>query len=228
MAWERLPKERVSPELRGGLASENWEELSKEAFWYARRLVAHRWWRGDSNGVLPDGHDAQSMVNEAVAELFNGNCRLRLDYKPEELGYELRRLVYNQVHRFQRRKETLLVRNEVDLTPAPLREQGRSIVEAVPGTDERPDEQAIRNEGWPIIRRFMGEFSAFLGAEPELRELFECICGGLEKREEIAERLGIKVRAVTNARKRLDRRLDEFGAGHPEYPREFIEEMKRV
>jgi len=26
----------------------------------------------------------------------------------------------------------------------------------------------------------------------------------------------------------LDRRLDEFGAGHPEYPRVFIEEMKRL
>jgi len=178
--------------------------------------------------VLPEGYDAESIANEAVAELFNGKCRLKPDYKREELGYELRRLVYNQVHRFQRRKETLLVRNEVDLTPAPLREQGRSIVEAVPGTDERPDEQAIRNEGWLIIRRFMREFSAFLAAEPELRGLFECICGGFEKREEIAERLGIKVRAVTNARKRLDRRLDEFGAGHPEYPREFIEEMKRV
>jgi len=214
--------------LQRAFERENWKKLSKEAFWHARRLVSYRWWRGNSNGVLPEGYDPESIANEAVAELFNGKCRLKPDYKREELGYELRRLVYNQVHRFQRRKETLLVRNEVDLTPAPLRERGRSIVEAVPGTDERPDEQAIRNEGWVLIRRFMGEFSAFLGAEPELRELFECICGGCEKREEIAERLGIKVRAVTNARKRLDRRLDEFGAGHPEYPREFIEEMKRV
>ena len=52
--------------------------------------------------------------------------------------------------------------------------------------------------------------------------------GGPRERSEIAERLGIEVQAVTNARKRLDRRLDEFGAGHPEYPRVFIEEMKRV
>jgi len=52
--------------------------------------------------------------------------------------------------------------------------------------------------------------------------------GGPRERSEIAARLGIEVQAVTNARKRLDRRLDEFGAGHPEYPAVFIEEMKRV
>ena len=62
----------------------------------------------------------------------------------------------------------------------------------------------------------------FLGAEPELRDLFECIYGGFEKRDEIAERLGIKVQAVTNASKRLDRRLDEFGAGHSEHLRELL------
>jgi len=178
--------------------------------------------------VLPEGYDPESIANEAVAALFNGKCRLSPDYKPEELGYELRRLVYNQVHRFQRRKETHLVKSEVDLTPVALREEGRSILELLPGTDRWPDEQAIRNEGWAIIRRFIGEFSAFLREEQDLRNLFECICGAFEKREEIAERLGIEVQAVTNARKRLDRRLDEFGTGHPEYAVEFIEEMKRV
>ena len=207
---------------------ENWAKLSKEAFWYARRLVSYRWWRGNSNGVLPEGYDPESIANEAVAELFNGKCQLKPDYKPEELRYELRRLVYNQVHRFNRRKETWLVRSEVDLTPAPLREQGRSILDELPGTDEWPDAQAIRNEGRLIIRRFIGEFSAFLWEEQDLRNLFECICGAFEKREEIARQLGVEVQVVTNARKRLDRRLDEFGTGHPAFAREFIEEMKRV
>ena len=105
----------MSPELQRAFERENWAKLSKEAFSYARRLVSYRWWRGSSEGVLPEGYDPESIANEAVAELFNGKCRLKPDYKREELGYELRRLVYNQVHRFQRRKETLLVRNEVDL-----------------------------------------------------------------------------------------------------------------
>ena len=207
---------------------ENWEKLSEEAFWYARRLVEQRWWRGDSDGVLPDGHDPDSIVNEAVAELFNGNCRLKPDYQPQELRYELRRLVYNQVHRYVRRKETHLVKSEVDLTPVSLRELGRSILEKIPGRDEGPDEQAIRKEGRKLFRRFMVEFSAFLGKEQDLRDLFECLCEAFEKREEIAERLGVVVQTVTNARKRLDRRLDEFGDEHPGYPRMFIEEMKRV
>ena len=81
----------VSPELQRAFERENWAKLSKEAFWHARRLVSYRWWRGNSDGVLPEGYDPESIANEAVAELFNGKCRLKPDYKQEELGYELRR-----------------------------------------------------------------------------------------------------------------------------------------
>src|SRR5437870_1811767 len=49
---------------------------------------------------------------------------------------------------------------------------------------------------------------AFSSNPQAMRELFECICGGYEKREVIAEWLGIEVHAVTNARQRLDIRLD--------------------
>ena len=99
----------MSPELQRAFERENWAKLSKEAFWHARRLVSYRWWRGDSQGVLPEGYDPESIANEAVAELFNGKCRLKPGYKRVELRYELRRLVYNQVHRFHRRKGTHLL-----------------------------------------------------------------------------------------------------------------------
>jgi DNA-directed RNA polymerase specialized sigma24 family protein len=207
---------------------ENWDDLSREAFWFAGQLIAYRWWRGREQGVMPDGNDAESVVNDAVAELYNGKCRLKPDYNPQELRYELRRLVYNQVHRFHRRKETHMVRNDIDVTPMALLVQGRSILEWIPGKEESPAEQTIRKEARKRFRKFMMEFSAFLGDELDLRNLFECICAAFEKREEIAARLGVAVQTVTNARKRLDRRLDEFGEGHPEYPRVFIEEMKRV
>jgi len=86
----------VSPELQRAFEREDWDKLSRGVYWYARRLVGNRWWRGDGDGVLPEGHDAESIVNEAAAELFNGKCRLKPDYKPEELRYELRRLAESE------------------------------------------------------------------------------------------------------------------------------------
>ena len=92
---------------------ENWAKLSKEAFWHARRLVSYRWWRGDSQGVLPEGYDPESIANEAVAELFNGECQLPdAAYTDKELTNEIKRLVHNLVRRLHRRKETRLVVSE--------------------------------------------------------------------------------------------------------------------
>jgi hypothetical protein len=207
---------------------ENWEKLWGESVWHARGLVARRPWRGVWGGVVPEGYDPEGIVNEAVAEMFNGKCRLKADYTAEELKYELMRLVYNQVHRYHRRKETRVTWNAEDLTPWAMREEGRSIMEWVPGTDETPAEQAIRHEAQARFREFVAECSAFLEGEPELRDLFLCLCQGCEKREDLAARLGIDVQTVTNRRKKLDRRLEEFGEKVPGWPKEFIEEMQRL
>ncbi len=207
---------------------EDWNNLSRQSLRHAQGLVWRRKWRGYWGGVLPGGYDPESIVNEAVAELFNGKCRLGANYTSEELRSELMRLVYNQVHRYERRKEPRLLRNEVDLTPAALREQGASILDAAPWTGEAPHDQAIRHEAQARFRRFVNEFTAFLGVEDDLGQLFLALCQGHEKREELATRLEIDVAAVTNTRKRLDRRLDEFGAMHPAWPKVFIDQMKRL
>ena len=61
-----------------------------------------------------------------------------------------------------------------------------------------------------------------------LKSLFDCIFNGILQREEIAIMLEVEPQVVTNARKRLDRRLAEFALGHPNYPATFIEEMTNV
>ncbi len=58
-----------------------------------------------------------------------------------------------------------------------------------------------------------------------LQELFDCICVGIVKREEISELLGVEPQMVTNSRKRLDRRLAEFALNNPSYPATFIQEV---
>jgi hypothetical protein len=51
----------------------------------------------------------------------------------------------------------------------------------------------------------------FLDGEEELKGLFRCLGEGITKPSKIARRLGMDEREAVRARKRLDRRLAEFG-----------------
>jgi predicted nucleotidyltransferase len=53
------------------------------------------------------------------------------------------------------------------------------------------------------------------------------LCGRIVKRRQIASKLGISVEAVTNCRKRLNRKLEELGRTDPGCcPAWVIEEIK--
>src|SRR5438552_1781083 len=110
----------VGPELREALAREDWESLAGRIVEIAQAQIKGLRWRGTKAGVLPDGCDSEGIANEAVAEMFRGNVKLRVPYTPEELEGEFQRLVHQQVDRLHRRKENLVVRNCPDLERVPV------------------------------------------------------------------------------------------------------------
>src|SRR5438552_19074735 len=92
--------------VRERLSAENWELRLKQAESVARKEAGWRRWRGGRGGVMPDGYDASSVAAEALAGLFNGECRLKdATYTDGDLEKELKRLVHNVVRRLHRRKE---------------------------------------------------------------------------------------------------------------------------
>jgi len=219
----------MSPELREALLKEDWELLHKQLLILAQSQLNQLKWRGAKRGLLPDGHDANSISSDAIAQLFEGDCKLvAAPYAPSDLQNELIRLVTNQIHNLHRRKETRTVRNEFDVLPRAENGEPQSVFETRVGDTLSADEEAVRKEGLALLKTFKEQFTQFLGEDQVLKDLSECIFAGILKREEIAEMLSIDPKVVTNARKRLDRRLADFAIKHPEYPEPFIKEMINV
>jgi hypothetical protein len=74
-------------------------------------------------------------------------------------------------------------------------------------TDERAAEGEERRD------YLKAEFEGCLDGDPNLKTVLGCLCAGVTKPGEIARRLGMEEKAVTNARKRLDRRLAAAARG---------------
>ena len=58
--------------------------------------------------------------------------------------------------------------------------------------------------------RLNGDLEDFLAGEPELLEVFKCLCSGITKPAEIARTARIEEGRVEVLRKRLERRIDRF------------------
>jgi len=101
----------LGPELRAELGREDWQLLFDRVVRIAEAQSNWLRWRGSKEGVMPDGNEAKSIANEAIGELFAGNCRLGMPYTREELEKEFERLVHQQVDRLHRRKENVVLRN---------------------------------------------------------------------------------------------------------------------
>lgn len=223
----------LNPEIRNALENESdetWKALTQRLLLYVVYLVRGRRWRGRGNGIPPDGHDPESIVAEAFKELFAGSDWQPSGnpYTPDELQNELRRLAYNIVHRVDRRLENHLTVSGEDFSHSDDELREESFFNNVAGAHPQPDQEALRNEAVGLVKAFQNEFKTFLGIEQRLIAIFDCICKGITKRNDQAGLLNISPQEVTNARKRLDRKLDEFALHAPNYPKPFIRELKNA
>jgi hypothetical protein len=224
----------LSPSLRAALnreSPEKWVALTKRLTLFAAWLLRGRRWRGSAHGVPPDGEDAQSIAADAIGQLFAGSSdwQPKSDpYTSEELEFELKCIVRATVRNLERRKENLSVSNEPDLSRSDEETAGESFFENFAGNTPQPDDDAMRRDALLRLQKFQAEFSAFLGADDKLLGIFKCVCAGNVKRDDQAKLLGLAPQEITNARKRLDRKLDQFAEARPEYPDVFIHEMKNA
>src|SRR6266404_621018 len=173
------------PAVRERLLRENWDLLLQRARDLARKEVGCRCWRGRKGGVLPCGYDISGVAAEAVAELFNGECQLPdAAYTDKELTNEIKRLVHNLVRRLHRRKETRLVVSEWDVLRPDEEGVPRSVFSGL--ADPSGDEQARL----ATLEGLKAEFERFL-RDPQLIEVFRCVCAGVRSAEGIAAKVGV-------------------------------------
>jgi hypothetical protein len=232
---ERLGREQIEQlKLRGQefikarLGWDDWRGLLPRLTAFAEREIGRRRWRGRLAGVLPQGHDANSIAAEAVAAALQGKLRLAAGWTFERVERELQRLVSNEVRRLHKLKEAQLVRSEWEVLGPDGENEPRSVLAEIQSTGssgalvEEADARAKEKQNAEArIAERLGEDDLLA------KQLFACLREGVVKRRAIAARLGIGVDAVTNCRKRLNRKLEELmrtGAG---VPRGVLEDLRR-
>jgi hypothetical protein len=208
------------------LLREDWQLRMKQAVIFAGERVNRLRWKRGYKGPLPDGYDENSIAAEAIKQLFKGDCRITsVPYTKEQLDKEIMRLVANLAHALLRRQETILTRTEQDLEPASEENDRDCEMHRIKDDDLSPQQKAERSEAKAKLDRFKSAFNDYLDGDAQLTGVFDCVCNGIVQREEIAVLLDVTPQTVTNARKRLDRKLTNFASKHPEYPQIFIQEM---
>jgi hypothetical protein len=201
---------RVESWIRERIGWEDWATLLPEAVLYAKTQIWWRFWRGSWGGVLPEGHDGNSVAAEVIEGMLMGKCRLALGWTRERFARELERRIRNEVRRLASLKEASKMRSEWDILPPDADDEPQSIFDWLPGAIADPGEEAEGHEEEEWREQVRADFSEYLKENAEARNVFNCLCDGVVKRREIAQRLGMSVGSVTAARKRLERKVEDF------------------
>jgi len=219
-------EEKLTPEewVKSRLYWEDWERLLRELIRFARQEIRRRWWRGERSGVLPEGYDANSVAAEVITRALQGKVRLAPGWTRERLLATLQRKVSHEVRRLHKLIEAGAVRSEWEVLSAGPNGEATSVFAWMRGRVNGMDAARLQARD-QARQRAESQIAERLEGEDE-RKLFSCLRTGVVKRREIASRLGMSVTAVTNCRKRLNRKLDELGKTEPGCPRWVIEELK--
>jgi len=181
------------------MADEEVLDALKRASAFASRLIRSRTWRGSEGGVLPGGRMVEDLVQESFENVLKGS---KWDEsKPLWLILEglVRGKVGNLVRSWGNRNFTNPDRMDT------RGDQSVSYFDELESRELSPDELVARQEE---DETFILKLSEALSDRPEERLIADAVMEGLEKRSEIAERTGLAVEQVTQARKRLKRFLE--------------------
>lgn len=176
--------------VRSTLDSQDWEPVLKRLVAYAHRRLKQMNWNGVggmSRPATPGGKDAWDFGMQAITDIFTGTRRWDPETEPDLFLYltsVVNSLISNELRRKANRAEQPLDEAVEDL-PDPCAELG-------------------------IQDDFAWDFLASIEGEPDLHRISECIVDGIIKRADIATHLGLTPIQVTNAGKRLVRRLTQF------------------
>lgn len=201
----------VPPHVRELLEAHDWEDTVPRLVKYARGEMGRRVWQGVFGGTAPGGKQAYDLVTTAVEKLFDGRRAWDPETQPD-LFVHLQGIVDSDMGHLARSLGNKLT----------LRAMGRPVgsedaVEDFPdpmdefaSSTPSPEAVTLLREQEQLSEDFLLELDGSLQGEPELQRIVEAIVDGAEKSAEIAEEAGITPKAVYNARKRLQRKLDEF------------------
>jgi len=207
----------IEPSMNSG-AADFWHNIFQQTLAFADYQIARLQWRGQPNGVLPHGYDANSLAAQAILETLNEFPELSTIAQPSEpvrLLWQIRRHVLKHVTRLHHLKENFIVSNADDL--ARVTDMDGALVSPValiPDPRPHPAQVLADKESAEEFHRTKARFQAALDSQP-LRALLDLRCDGIHKPKALAARLSLPVRAVENLQARLRRKWLRFRQEHP-------------
>ena len=193
-------------------AQRDWRRILAQTERFAREQIDHRRWRRARHGVLPGGYDANAIAAQAITDRLtdwqHGALPDPEQSDPADLRRDLERRVRRLLDRLRHRKENALLLNEGDLS-AVSTDDGEIIspLEAIPAPDHTPSEEL---EESTRLNESRHQFFLFLGNEPRLKRLFDCLSAGIHDSSTLAAKLKLAPRTIKTLRQRLNRRSARF------------------
>lgn len=200
----------VPPRIRELLDRQPWEDITPRLVAYTLRKTRRLYWQGIRDGDMPEGKEAQDIVQDAIDDLFSGKRAWDPDSYPDLFAH-LQSVIDSKVSAFVRSRANRRLRSEAVLSAAAtLDDDEPSLLDTMTSPKPGPEEIALEEEEERRSEDFAVSTLCSLDDDPEAQKVLEAIFEGLTKRADIATRAGISVKSVSNIKKRLQRRLEDL------------------
>jgi DNA-directed RNA polymerase specialized sigma24 family protein len=204
----------VPPNVRGLLEAHDWGETTGQLVVYTLRKARRLYWQGIRDGDMPEGKEAYDVVQDAIYQLISGERRWDPDIQPDLFAH-LQGIIDSKLSALVRSRANRRLRSEAALAAADrLPEDAPSPLDAIASPGPDPVEIALLEEQERRSEEFLIGLALFLEGEPVLQKIVEAIADGAEKPADIAAAAELDTKTVYNARKRLQRRIQEFRVQH--------------
>jgi len=185
------------------LTKDQWQELLERLALYARRKFQYLGWAAKHTDCAgPGGKGPEDIASEAIMKVLNGNR----PYKPEKyplfidfLMSIVDSLISHLADSFERKK----------MVPIPLatNEQGDCEEIEFEGKEATPAIIYVHKDIAEKVKTILAE--EFKDDSVINDKFLECLGAGYKKPAEISELLGIDIKEIYNAQKRLQRVIDK-------------------
>lgn len=188
-----------------------WEEKIPRLLYYASHKAKKKRWRSVFDGYLPEGKEIQDVVSHAIEKVFSGERKWNPDEQPDLFHY-LKSIIDSDLNHLADSFENRMLTGEADVDGKLGSKEDRktSWIDSLPSSVADPETQHINKEQDARGEAYFFDFYGFLAGKPLLQGMIECIDEGIDKKAEMAQKLGVHVNEIYNASKQLRRKLEEF------------------
>lgn len=192
-------------------ATADWKELIPRLLYFADNLIRQSVWRGHvvtaKHGakLCVEGFGADDVLQEAIDRLLNGQRNYNLAVPLQQnLKGAIRSIIWS-LNKSSRRKPELAV--------ADSHEDSDAIGDLLDGSPSYDAQENARQQ-----RRVLAMFERSLGEDTELRAVFDAYKDGVTKPREIEASIGIPAGRVSELKRKLRERMEQFEAQQTQEP----------